>query len=245
MKSTGVAPREAEVIDAIEERGLLVFRPRDVRRFLGLSDRNVYRVLGNMTEKGLVRRLARGTYVLSETYETYDSYAIASHLEPASYIACWSALHFHDMTGQVPRTMFVAVTTQKRPLEIQGQPVRFVRVSPATFFGYDRYGDAVVSTPEKTVLDCLRLPEYAGGIGHVFEALTDELEIDRLGRYATRLGNGAVAARAGYLLEQRGLDAGLDPLRELIGSYTKLDPAGERTNPNADWKLYVNVDLHD
>ena len=241
MNSSPISRREAEVIDAITERDLVVFGPREVERFLGVSARNAYRILGRMAEKELIRRLARGRYVLAETYDTLDSYAIASHLEPASYIGFWSALHFHGMTEQVPRTVFVAVTKQKRSLRLQGQEVRFVRVTPETFFGYDRYGEAVVSDPEKTVLDCLRLPKYAGGIRQVEAAITADLDVDRAIRYAERLDSGAVAARLGYLLERKGLLDGGDRLRELVTSYTKLDPSGEQTNPVADWKLYDNV----
>jgi predicted transcriptional regulator of viral defense system len=245
VNSTPVSRREAEVVEAVTSRDLVVFGPREVERFIDVSSRNAYRILHNMREKGLVQRLARGTYVLSETYETLDSYAVASHLEPVSYVGFWSALHYHSMTEQVPRTVFVAVTKQKRSIRVQGQDVRFVRVKPETFFGYDRYGDAVVSDPEKTVLDCLRLPDHAGGVRHVSDALDDDLDVDRLVRYAERLGSGAVAARVGYLLEQKGLLDGRDRLRELVTSYTKLDPANDRTNPVAAWKLYANVTLDD
>lgn len=245
MSSTATSKREADVIDAVRDRGLLVFGPRDVRRFLDISSRNAYRILGNMAEKGLARRVARGTYILAETYDERDVYEIASALEPASYVGFWSALHVHDMTDQVPRTVFVAVTKQKRPLRVQGQQVRFVRVDPDTFFGYRRYGDIVASDPEKTILDCLRLQEYAGGVAHVSGAIPADLDLERLLRYAERLGSGAVAARAGYLLERKGLLDGGDRLRDLITSYTKLDPAGPRTNPVARWKLYANVTLDD
>lgn len=245
MNRTAVSRREAEVMDAVESRDLVVFHTEDVRRFLDLSDRNTYRILGRMEEKGLVRRLAQGTYVLSETYEGRDSYVIASHLEPASYVGFWSALHFHDLTEQVPRTVFVVVTRQKRSARVQGQDVRFVRVKPAAFFGYDRYGAAVVSDPEKTILDCLRLQEYAGGIQLVYDAIPEELDVDRLVRYAERLGSGAVAARAGYLLERKGLLNGGDRLRQLVSSYTRLDQSGGRENPVADWRLYANVALDD
>lgn len=245
MNSTSVSRREAEVVDAIERRDLVVFGPREVERFLDVSSRNAYRILDGMLQKGLVERLARGRYVLSSTYETLDSYAIASHLEPASYVGFWSALHVHGMTDQVPRLIFVAVTTQRRSLEIHGQAVRFVRVKPEAFFGYDRYGDAVVSDPEKTVLDCLRLPEYAGGIHQVAAAVTADLDVDRLIRYAVRLDSGAVAARLGYLLDRADLLDGRERLRALVTSYTKLDPAGDRTNPVAEWQLYANVRLDD
>lgn len=245
MNSTSISRREAQVIDAIERWDLVVFGPREIERFLDVSSRNAYRILDGMLEKGLLHRLNRGRYVLSATYETLDSYAIASHLEPASYVGFWSALHFHDLTDQVPRAIFLAVTSQRRSLRIHDQEVRFVRVKPDTFFGYDRYGDAVVSDPEKTVLDCLRLPEYAGGIRLVADAITADLDVDRLIRYAVQLDIGAVAARIGYLLERNGLLEHRDRLQSLVSSYTKLDPAGDRTNPVADWKLYANVTLDD
>jgi len=245
MNSTSVSRREAEVIDAIERRDLVVFGPRDVKRFLDVSSRNAYRILNGMLNKGLVERLARGRYVLASTFETLHSYALASHLEPASYVGLWSALHFHDLTDQVPRTIFMAVTAQRRSLDIHGQDVQFVRIKSEAFFGYDRYGDAVVSDPEKTVIDCLRLPEYAGGIRQGAGAVTSDLDIDRLIRYAIRLDSGAVAARLGYLLDRAGLLDGRDQLRSLVTSYTKLDPAGERNNPVAEWKLYANVSLDD
>lgn len=245
MNSTPISGREADVIDAITRRDLLVFGPREVKRFLDTSTRNAYRILTSMTDKGLVRRLARGRYVLADTYEQRDSYELASHLEPASYIGFFSALHFHGLTEQVPRTIFVAVTKQKRPLCVQGQSVRFVRVAPESFFGYDRYGKAVVSDPEKTILDCLRLQDYAGGIELVFEAIPDDLDVERIIRHAERLDSGAVAARLGYLLEQHGLLEDRERLQELVASYTKLDQSGDRTNPVAPWKLYANVSLDD
>ncbi len=48
MNSTPVSRREAEVIDAIESRDLVVFGPRDVERFLDVSSRNAYRILTNI-----------------------------------------------------------------------------------------------------------------------------------------------------------------------------------------------------
>lgn len=245
MKSTSISRREAEVIDAIQDLDLVVFGAKELQRFLGISRGNAYRILSRMDEKGLVRRLAKGTYVLAETYETRDSYEIISALEPASYISFWSALHVHGLTEQVPRTAFVAVTKQKRPLNVQGQAVRFVRVETDSFFGYDRYGDIVASDREKTLLDCLRLQEYSGGIPHVYGSIPDDIDINQVVRYAERLASSAVAARIGYLLDRKGLLDGGDRLRDLVSTYAKLDQAGDRTNPVARWKLYANVTLDD
>ncbi len=245
MKRRSVAPREAEVLETIAQKDIIVFGPRDLSRFLGISRRNAYRILGNMHEKRLVRRLGQGRYVTDEAYNTLDSYEIISHLEPASYIGFWSALWFHDLTEQVPRTAFVAVTRQKRSISVQGQPVRFVRLKPDAFFGYEQYGRVVASNPEKTIVDCLRHPEYAGGIQQVNNAISPALDLERLIRYTKRLGSGAVAARVGYLLMQQDFDLDLAPLSTMPSSYTKLDPTGNELNPNATWKLYINVNLDD
>lgn len=245
MSSRWVSKREAEVIDVMTDHDLLIFGPQEVRRLLDVSSRNAYRILTNMQNKGLVHRLARGEYVLTEIYDSRDTYDLASHLEPASYVGFWSALHFHGLTEQVPRTIFLAVTKQKRSRHIHGQEIRFVRVSPDTFFGYDQYNGVVASDPEKTLLDCLRLQDYAGGIQHVYQAIPEDIDVDRLIRYAERLGNGAVAARIGFLLERHGLLEDAERLQALVTSYTKLDQSRPRTNPVAKWKLYANVTLDD
>jgi hypothetical protein len=41
----------AEIVDAITERDLVVFEPREVKRFLDVSARNADRTLGEMVEK--------------------------------------------------------------------------------------------------------------------------------------------------------------------------------------------------
>lgn len=84
MNSGPVSKREAEVIDAISDRDILIFGPSDVTRFLDVSSRNAYRILSNMDRKGLVHRLTRGEYVLTEDYDSRDTYELASQLEPAS-----------------------------------------------------------------------------------------------------------------------------------------------------------------
>lgn len=127
---------------------------------------------------------------------------------------------------------------------MQGQTVRFVRVQPETFFGYAQYGRTVASDPEKTLLDCLRLQRY-GGVQLVYDAIPETLDVDRLVRYAERLGSGAVAARIGYLLDRKGLLDGRERLQSLLTSYSPLDQSGPRVGPVAEWKLYANVTLDD
>jgi predicted transcriptional regulator of viral defense system len=106
----------------------------------------------------------------------------------------------------------------------------------------------MISDIERTVIDGLRHPAFAGGITEVAKGLwmkRDALNVERLIDYAQRLGVGAVVRRLGYLLEHYGLaDASsLEPLRRLLtATYQRLDPLlpAEGTFVSR-WRLQLNV----
>jgi predicted transcriptional regulator of viral defense system len=64
-------------------------------------------------------------------------------------------------------TVFVAVVRQTPGRTIEGSEVRFVKVAPRKFFGYEAYDvydrSVLISTPAKTLIDCLDRPDLAGG----------------------------------------------------------------------------------
>ncbi|MFO7992016.1 MAG: type IV toxin-antitoxin system AbiEi family antitoxin [Thermoplasmata archaeon] len=241
MKS--IAKREAQLISEIRSREMVVFTPNDIHRFLDTSKENTYRIIGNMMEKDLVKRVERGKYILSETWKELDIYEIVPDIFQPCYIAFWSALHYHGMTDQVPQTVFVVTTKRKKSLGLQGQKIKYVTVKKSLFFGYERYGKVVVSDKEKTVIDCLRHPEYSGGISQIKDAISDELNTERLIEYCELTGSSAVASRLGYLLEERGIKFEKKELKKLIDTYTKLDPKQKKSVSNSEWKLYVKRDL--
>jgi len=221
-------------------RDVVIFTPGDVRHFLNVSSRNAYRIITSMEGKGLIERIERGKYILKSMSEELDVLEIVSHLFSPSYVALWSALHFHGMTDQVPRKIFVATTKRKRNLLVQGQEIVYVTIKRELFFGYESYGGVIASDREKTIIDCLRLPEYAGGVDPISDAVDENLDLQRLLEYSQITGSSAVASRLGYILERKGLIDESDVLQRMITTYTKLDPIGEKVNPDSKWKIYVN-----
>ncbi|MDY6788494.1 MAG: type IV toxin-antitoxin system AbiEi family antitoxin [Candidatus Nanohaloarchaea archaeon] len=242
---TKTSGREAELINALDSRGVIIFSPREVHRFLDTSYRNSYQILNRMHKKGLVRRIEKGKYILSERWEELDVYEIASNILNASYLGFISALHFHHMTEQVPQKVFLASTKRKKPLTIQQREVRFVNVQKDEFFGYEQYGEIVASNPEKTVVDCLKQLEYSGGLGNLYSSIDESLDIELMVNYCERLGISSVTSRLGYLLDKKGLltDRDAQRLKNLIRHYSRLSPDRERKNPDKHWKLYVNREL--
>lgn len=231
------------MISEIKSRDMVVFAHKDVNRFLDISKENTYRIIGNMMEKDLVKRVERGKYILSEIWNELDIYEIVPEIFQPSYIAFWSALHYHGMTDQVPLTVFLVTTRRKKPLKFQGQKIKYVTVKKSLFFGYERYDKVLVSDREKTVIDCLRHPEYSGGISQIQDAISDELNTDKLIEYCELTGSSAVASRLGYLLEEKDIEFEKDGLKKLIDTYTKLDPKQKKSVLNSEWKLYVKRDL--
>jgi len=54
------------------------------------------------------------------------------------YISYWSALNYHDLTEQVPTTVFSATTEKVPEREIHGVGYKFVTVTRDKFFGYEK-----------------------------------------------------------------------------------------------------------
>lgn len=233
------------------QHGLHVFESRTLADLLGMERSRLAHLLQRMEQDGLVARVERGKYLLlglEPAQGLSNPLGVASQLVIPSYVSFWSALHFHGLTEQAPRTVFVAVTRQKRPLAFQGTVFQFVRLMPHLFFGYRRETLAglplTVADEAKAVLDSLYLPDNAGGVTEVAKALRTALrdgrvEVAQLVEYARRMRSASLAGRLGYLLEQLGRPAAdLPPPRGPVA----LDPARPRGGAyDRRWKVYVNV----
>lgn len=235
-----ISKRESQVISQMKSKDKIVFTPKDVERFLTISKQNTYRVLKNMKEKDLVKRIERGKYVLKEIWNESDIYEIVPEIFKPSYVAFWSALHYHDMTDQVPRTVFLITTKRKRSFKLQGQKIRYITLKKEFFFGYERYDKVVVSDREKTIIDSLRHPEYSGGISHIYGAIPDDIDTEKLTDYCKKTDSSTIASRLGYILDKKGIRFKREELKEMIDTYSKLDPKKEKTDLDSKWKLYIN-----
>ena len=211
-------------------------------------------MLSRWEERGFVERIERGKYLIiplaSEKGKyTLHEFVIASHLVQPSAIAYWSALHYHGLTEQIPATVFVQTTARKKnsQLEVFGVNYRIARVKPEKFFGLEKEWieetPVTVTDKEKTVINCLDRPEYAGRIVEVAKALENtSLDRENLSRYARMIGNNAVARRLGYLSEQVGI--ALDLPRPTSRNYPLLDPTMPHQGENdPKWRLIVNTEI--
>lgn len=259
-----------ELVRRLANEGDRIFtsaRARELAPAVGLSTGYLRQALHHLAKSGWVIRLRKGLYALSSTVPgvtPVHEFEIAMALVDPAAISHWSALHYHALTEQVPRKVFVLTTTHasvprprgaKANQDRQGFPIgdttyRFVQVKPQRYFGTDKawIGEArvTITNLERTLLDGLTMPQYCGDFAEVLHALEvggADLNLQRIIEYALKL-DAATAKRLGWVLEHQGIDLSkLELLAALpIKGYRKLDPTGPRKGPcNSRWMIQENL----
>jgi len=211
-----LGPLEAKVVLSLRERGRESVDVSDIRALAGpgSATRNVVQQL---VRKGWLSRVRRGRYVLLPPEHGPDNLgennvlALATAAVSPSYAGWWSAASFHGFTTQVPLTTFIAVTGKMLERELEGTTVRYVQLAKHKFFGsqlYPLYGRQVpISTPAKTLIDCLDRPGLAGGATEVVriadQAFT-KTSVDEAVEIAIRFGSKSLMQRLGAISDLVG-----------------------------------------
>ena len=155
--------------------GRTFFRRRDTAA-LGIHSR----ALRHLVDEGVVERVARGLYRVTEAEltEHYSRAAVCARV-PGAIVCLLTALCIHELGTQLPRKVWIAIPHKARAPHAPELPIRVVRFSGASL----RYGvvdtafegvPGRITTPARTVVDCFRFRRLFG-IHVAIEALRDAL----------------------------------------------------------------------
>jgi predicted transcriptional regulator of viral defense system len=259
-----------DLVRRLASEGLKIFSLDQARKgapHVALRQAYVAEALHHLERQGWIVRLKRGLYAVSSSVPgvvPVHEFEIAMALVKPAAISHWSALHYHGLTDQAPRTVFVltsatrfisrlGATASAGEGTLQGPRLpqfQFISIKKEWFFGTQDIwiGDSrvTVTDPERTLLDGLARPRYCGDLAevlHAFETRGDKLDVKKIVGYALKL-DAAMAKRLGWVLEQRGVppDA-LEALRNVpIRGYRKLDPSGLAHGPYIRrWMIQENL----
>ncbi|HNP36959.1 MAG TPA: type IV toxin-antitoxin system AbiEi family antitoxin domain-containing protein [Woeseiaceae bacterium] len=135
------------------------------------------RTLYAMRDAGLLERLDRGLYRLTDLppLSDPDLVTVANKI-PKGVICLISALHFHDITTQIPHEVSIAVSRGTEPPRLEYPPIRLYWFSGAAFTaGIETYrtdGTGIqIYSAEKSLADCFKYRNKIG-MDTVLEALT-------------------------------------------------------------------------
>jgi predicted transcriptional regulator of viral defense system len=215
MDSRSLSQTEARVVLSLEEDKLEVVTLDELRIRAGVSPGFARKLAHELVKKGWLQRLRRGTYLLNPTQHGPDAvpdtdpFRIGTRLVEPYYLGFATAAELQGLLPQASSVYYVVTTQRAGPTGDASIRFKYVRVTPGRFFGTRemvRRGVRLsISDLERTVIDCLNRPDFAGGmagVSHIIALSKPNLNWSRLGRYLDQLGNRSLVRRAGFLLER-------------------------------------------
>ena len=215
LKTLGL--RSSALLVGLNEQRKTTFSLRDVEEITGLRGSSARTLVHKAERRGLVTRLRSGLYTLvpfemgRATEYIGDPYVIAREMCDGRlyFLSHATAMELHRMVTQPQFTIYVSSTIRTKSRSIHGHEYRFVTVKPAELFGLTqvwvtKQQSVTVSDKERTLIDALRQPQYAGGIPEIAKALwisRDDIKVPRLLEYVQHFSSGALRRRLGFLLE--------------------------------------------
>jgi predicted transcriptional regulator of viral defense system len=170
--------REARIREVYREAGGVLRTGEAIRA--GIHPRDLYA----LREIGVLQTVSRGVYRLAEMppLAEPDLVVVAARV-PKAVIAVVSALHFHQLTTEIPHAVSIALPRGTSRPRLDWPPLRVYWFSgPMYSVGIETFErDGVklkVYDPAKTVADCFRLRNRLG-IDVAVEALRTGLEEGR------------------------------------------------------------------
>lgn len=258
-----ISTTEAAFLGYLTVEGKSWFRIEDAYgAFPNKSKGAVRFMLMRMLDKGLLIKVSKKAYWVVPFGQDADSYIPDWHLlvEPLAggskyYIGYYSALQIHGLITQPSlKEQVVRERHKTETVVLKGVEFQFIYHNAKHFFGVkkvwiDSYNKVPCSDLEKTMIDCLYMPAYAGGIVEVAKALwmaREKLNYDKLLEYAKQFDSQVVMKRLGYLLDKLGIQteiieqlrglrsAAVSPLDTEVPSVGKI---------STKWSIRQNVDI--
>jgi predicted transcriptional regulator of viral defense system len=257
----GLGPQERLFLSSLAGEGKRIFRVGEARPYWA-SEQQALNALTRLEKKGWLQRLERGLYMIVPLEAgpagkwTEDPLVIAIHLQPYGAVAYWSALHYWNLTEQVPRTVLIQSLRQRNPSQtiILGVTYKFVRIKKEKLFGVisrsSEGQEITITNREKSLIDACDRPDLCGGILQVAQAFETGEPIDwnRIDSYLEKMGSGAIYKRLGYVIETLNipipdLEARLRAWQQSMSQgIALLDLGGWQTGPvKTKWRVRVNV----
>ncbi len=185
----------------------------------GKSPRTSNNLLAKHLASGRIIRVRRGLYavvprITQDGGHRVDPYLIASNVVDGAVVAYHAALQFFGKAYSIWRRYHYLTEKRARPFvfrDLEFVPVQTTlafRSVPTDLRGVIEVahagGRVSVTTLERTLVDLLTEPEFAGGWEEIWRSLemVEFFDLDAVIAYVRVLGSAIVAGRVGFFLDQ-------------------------------------------
>lgn len=228
-------------------------------QFLDISKMHAYNLLKNMCEKGALDKVKSNLYVRVPAHLVHDKgkYAedpilIAKHLVEPYFFSYNTALVLHGLAQQFARNYFISTTKHISKVRYHESLIRPVILTEKRYFGFEKRGyekeEVMVSDLERTIVDVMDRPEYAGGYEEVLRCLSDVEKINwgKLLAYIKKMGEKVLVNRVGYICELLKIGVPKSFTKKLQSMLSENIYYFERNRKgkfNEKWKIIVDPRL--
>jgi len=260
-----LSAQESRVVLALSESGQREITRAEISRLLGGTSKSADHVIESLRRKGWLERATWGTYLFippeygPDALGNSNLLALASQITKRYYIGFGTAAAHYGLTTQHRNVIYVVTPQRLRDRNVGGSKVQIVAQAESKFFGFEAVDvlgyKVVLSDREKTAIDCIDHPEYAGGVGEaaaIFAtASRRRFDWDKASDYLERIGAGALARRFGWLADFIKADIPPSARARIVGLTARSrktwlgaspeSPVSRAIGYDKTWKVFVNV----
>ncbi len=253
----GFGGLETKALFALEEKEASLIRTTDLRKILKISKNHANKLVWQLVKKKRLKRIRKGVFLFAPLKAgpkgqwTEEGLLVVSEIlkNKPYYVSFWTALHFYQLTEQLPIVVQTMITHRRRAFTAVSTKFEFITVKKIGEWREEKIGDKKfnIATLEQLLLDCLAHPEYSGGIEEACKGIWEarkRIDYKKLEELAQKAPD-VVRRRLGYLLEKLGLKK--IKLTMKSGGWRWLDLRGSKKyfEKNKKHGLLVNISEKD
>ena len=261
-------PYQEQIVNQLLERGLDVFDIKDVRALFPEIGNELNKTMKRLTDKGWIVPIYRGLYFLGPIFlqAPPNEYQILIKIigDTPYYVTYYTTLRRYASIQQPINRLYVATLAKSRVIRLPaqiGMNIQLVKVKERKLFGFKeewvnpRFPKIPFADVCKTVVDCLEMPKYCGGVQEVYKLIGKryrELNYKFLQNYLEKQNNDAARRRAAFLVALAGENVGRSGAAEAFvkrnqkirtNNYVRLDPNHEFLRGAYDNLLGLNINV--
>ena len=219
------------------EKNKRVFTIKDIVQILNISYAHARNIASNMVKKDVIERIKPGLFVripesviLDKQQYTEDAILIAVKATKKSFLSHYTALTIHGISERYSTQIYATTTTHQRNIQYHNITIKYIQIIPKKYFGTTTISysndNILISDIERTIIDVIDKPKYAGGWIETINCLKniDELDYKKLIEYLKKYNNKTTARKIGYLL---GNLKNLSPSKHILKQIKGLSGSNE------------------
>ncbi len=208
---------EQKLYFLLEAENQKVVSAEKAMELLGISRMHAYNLLKNMRRKGALDRVKSNLFVRIPSHIVHDKgkyvedpILVGKHLANPYFFSYYSALYLHGLSQQPATHFYLSTTNHLQKVDYHGLVFYPVTLTKKRFFGFDeikyREENVFVSDLERTIVDVMNRPEYAGGYEEIIRSFQDveKVEWKRLLKYLDTMGEKILFNRTGFIFDMLG-----------------------------------------